>query len=156
MKFDWKQKLRVKYFQPNSNCTYLARKMWYLYSKGKLCKIIAKFLYLRIWHKYGCCIYPSAKVERGFLIVHPVGIVIGNCKIGEDFRIFQNCTIGRRYSNEQVLDPIIGNRVTLCCGSNILGGVSISDDVLIGAQSLVNRSIFSKGTYVGIPVHKLK
>ena len=28
------KKFRIKYFQPNTNCTYLARKMWYLYSRG--------------------------------------------------------------------------------------------------------------------------
>ena len=28
------RRIRVKYFQPNTNCMYLARKMWYLYSRG--------------------------------------------------------------------------------------------------------------------------
>lgn len=27
------QKLRVKYLRPDTNCTYLARKMWYLYGR---------------------------------------------------------------------------------------------------------------------------
>ena len=28
------QKLRIRYFQPNTNCILLARKMWYFYSRG--------------------------------------------------------------------------------------------------------------------------
>ena len=27
-------RFRIKYFQPNTNCMYLARKMWYLYQSG--------------------------------------------------------------------------------------------------------------------------
>lgn len=38
-------RIRIKYFQPNTNCMYLARKMWYYYTKssggGKpyICKV---------------------------------------------------------------------------------------------------------------------
>ena len=28
------QKFRFKYLTPNTNCVYLARKMWYLYDRG--------------------------------------------------------------------------------------------------------------------------
>ena len=27
-------KIRIRYFQPNTNCVLLARKMWYFYSRG--------------------------------------------------------------------------------------------------------------------------
>lgn len=100
-------RLRVKYVQPNTNCTYMCRKMWYLYSKGGVCRLRAKMIYLRILYKYGCCIFPSAKVDRGFWIEHPVGIVIGNCTIGKEFTIHQNTTIGvkHRYDDSKGLIP---------------------------------------------------
>ena len=28
------QRIRIKYFTPNTNAIYLCRKMWYLYSRG--------------------------------------------------------------------------------------------------------------------------
>jgi acetyltransferase-like isoleucine patch superfamily enzyme len=34
--------------------------------------------------------------------------------------------------------------------------VIIGDDVIIGAQSLVNRDCIEPGTYVGVPVRKIK
>lgn len=28
------QRLRIKYVQPNTNCMYMARKMWYFHQRG--------------------------------------------------------------------------------------------------------------------------
>lgn len=81
-------RIRTKYFQPNTNCIFMARKMWYLYGKGGISRLRAKWLYLRILKKYGCIIFPNAVVGKGFHICHPVGIVIGTCTIGNDFMIY--------------------------------------------------------------------
>lgn len=159
---DWKlsplSKFRLKYFSPNTNCMYLCRKMWYLHQKGGLASLVSKFYYNRIMHKYGCCIYSNATVGRGFSIVHPVGIVIGKAEIGENFTIYQNCTVGVRRENDESkgLTPKIGNNVKLCSNSLIIGNVTIADDVTIGAQSLVINSIDEAGVYVGSPVKKVK
>ena len=151
-------RIRIKYFQPNTNCTYLARKMWFYYSRGKAGKIYAKFLYLRIFRKYGCCIFPSANVESGFYIEHPVGIVIGNCKIGKNFTIHQNTTIGVRhkYDDSKGLIPIIGDNVNLCTNAMILGNVNVCDGCKIGAGAIVLNSLVEPGTYVGSPAYKVK
>ena len=147
-------KIRIKYFQPNTNCVYLARKMWYLYSKRKISKMRAKFLYLKIIHRYGCVIYPSANVGKGFHITHPVGIVIGDCNIGDNFMIYQNCSVGTRHYKDA--PPHIGNKVMLCSNSLILGNVKVSDGVTIGASSLVINDINEPGVYAGNPLVKLK
>lgn len=39
------QKIRIRYFQPNTNCMLMARKMWYLYSKGGTEVIGKNYLY---------------------------------------------------------------------------------------------------------------
>lgn len=148
------QRLRITYFQPNTNCIYLARKMWYLNSRGRIAKIRAKLLYLKIIRKYGCIIYPNAQVGKGFHITHPTGIVIGNCKIGTDFMIYQNCTVGNKKPGDST--PEIGNHVELCTNSLILGHVRIEDDVLIGANSLVIKDITESGVYVGNPIKKIR
>ena len=38
--------IRTKYFQPNTNCMYLARKMWYLFEKGGISRIRSKLIFL--------------------------------------------------------------------------------------------------------------
>ena len=146
------EKVRNKYITPNTNCIFLSRKMWYYYEKGTFGKIISKILYLKIIRRYGCIIYPSAKVGKGFHIAHPVGIVLGECEIGENFKIYQNCTIGTKYAGSG--SPKIGNNVRLCSGSEILGNVTICDNVIIGAHSLVLKDISEPGTYAGSPVSR--
>lgn len=147
-------RIRIKYFQPNTNCIYLARKMWYYHAKGGIWRVMAKFIYLKISHKYGCIIYPTAQVGKGFHITHPVGIVIGDCHVGENFMIYQNCTVGTRKYRDQ--PPEIGNNVMLCSNSLILGNISIADHVVIGASSLVIHEITEPGLYVGNPLRKVK
>lgn len=150
-------KIRIKYFQPNTNCMYLARKMWFKYTLGGIQRIQSKLIYLKILHKFGCIIYANITVGKGFYIAHPVGIVMGRCTVGENFTIYQNTTIGVSHPGDEAKGffPHIGNNVRLSSGSCILGNVNICDDVLIGAQSLVIKSINEAGTYVGCPVRKL-
>ena len=148
------QKIRIRYFQPNTNCMLMARKMWFLYSRGRINRFIAKLLYLKISRRYGCILYPSAIIGKGFHITHPVGIVLGDCIAGDNFMIYQNCSVGtRRYKDEPVK---IGNHVMLCSNSLILGNVSITNDVVIGAASLVMENIETPGLYAGNPIRKLK
>jgi serine O-acetyltransferase len=115
------------------------------------------FLYLKILRKYGCVIYPNITVGRGFFITHPVGIVLGKCSIGENFMLYNNCTIGvRRYGEESShLSPTIGNNVTLYTGSMILGEVNVNNSVTIGAHSIVLTDLTTPGTYVGTPASSL-
>ena len=150
-------RLRIKYLQPNTNCVYLCRKMWFLYSRGKLGKIRAKFLYLKILRKFGCIIYPSAIVDEGFHVAHPVGIVIGDCQIGKNFTIFQGCTIGtgNPNPNDGRVSPIIGDNVNLAANSVVVGGVTIADNCIIGASTTVVRDLSVSGTYVGSPARLL-
>ena len=148
------QKIRIKYFQPNTNCILLSRKMWYYYQKGGVYRFISKLLYLKISRRYGCIIFPTAQISRGFHITHPTGIVIGNCKVGENFMVFQNCCIrGKKPGDDW---PSIGNNVQLCSGSIIIGNIKIDDNVIIGAMSLVIKDINEPGTYAGNPLKKIK
>lgn len=148
------QKIRIRYFQPNTNCMLMARKMWWLNSKGGFFKLFSKILYLKIIHRYGCVIFPTAIVKKGFYITHPTGIVLGNCRAGENFVIYQNCTIGGKLPGDDW--PEIGNNVHLGTNSVLLGHIEIADNVYIGACSLVIKSITEEGTYGGNPIRKLK
>ena len=60
-----------------------------------------------------------------------------------------NC-IGNNGLTEAV--PHIGNRVDIGYGAVIIGDVEIADDVKIGANAVVNKSILEPGcTVVGVP-----
>jgi serine O-acetyltransferase len=56
-----------------------------------------------------------------------------------------------------VESPIIGNNVYIGPGSKLFGDITIADNVKIGANSVVNKSILQNGaTAVGIPAKIIK
>lgn len=83
----------------------------------------------------------GADIGEGFTVVHNVGIVITkNVKIGKNFTVRQNCTIGTDYKTN---DPIVlGDNVDMGAGSCIIAsGITIGDNVTIGAMAFVNKDI---------------
>ena len=93
-------------------------------------------------------LYYSAAIDEGLKINHGFGSVIGaRCRIGRNFTIHQNCTIGDKNGGR----PIIGNNVTMYAGSMILGDVTIGDNSIIGANSVVIKSCPPDSILVGTP-----
>ncbi|MEL0651231.1 serine acetyltransferase [Algibacter sp. TI.3.09] len=101
------------------------------------------FLYLRrIKYKYGFDISYRTNIGKGLYIGHFGGVVIhGDTIIGSYCNISQGITIGvlNRGKNKGV--PKIGNSVFIGPNAVIVGGIVIENDVLIGANSLVNFDV---------------
>lgn len=81
--------------------------------------------------------------------------------IGDDFMSAGGLTLNSASHDPVTLQPFgtpitIGNRVW--CGQNvtILAGVTIGDDVVIGAGSVVTKSIPSNCIAVGVPARKIR
>ena len=52
---------------------------------------------------------------------------------------------------------MIGNRVDIGVGAKIIGGITIADDVKIGAGAVVTKSCSEIGaTLVGVPARKIR
>lgn len=96
---------------------------------------------------------------KGFKVPHPVGIVIGRCEIGRNFTILQGTTIGEKnigeYMNDHSCFPRIGDNVLLSANTSVLGGITISDNVTIGANAVVCHDILESSTYVGVLAKKI-
>ena len=91
---------------------------------------------LRIWH-YGST------------------IISGDAKLGENCTFHGQACIGNDGSTAAA--PLIGNHVDIGIGAKLLGGITIADDVKIGAGAVVTRSCLEQGaTLVGIPASVLK
>lgn len=108
------------------------------------CKKI--FLLNKMMH--GCDIFYEVELPSIFLLVHPVGTVLGRGKYQDYLLVYQRCGIG---SNHDVY-PRLGRHVTLRPGSSILGDSQIDDNVTIAAESLViDQAISSDTVYFGSP-----
>ena len=83
-----------------------------------------------------------------FLLVHPIGTVLGRAKYSNFFVAYQKCTVG--VSNNQ--HPAFGKFVTLRPGSFVLGKSIIGDNSEISAGSiLIDKSIKKNSLYIGNP-----
>ena len=82
---------------------------------------------------------------------HPLGIVIGKgVSIGNGCRIYQNVTIGLKNETDTQY-PKIGNNVTIYANSIIIGDIVIGDNTIIGASTVVTKSIPPNSIVAGNP-----
>ncbi len=96
----------------------------------------------------GCVIGAKASFGHGLVIMHPVGVVI-NSKVvgGENIVLESGVVIG----DEKGKAPILGNNIFIGAGAKIVGGITIGDNVKIGANAVVVKDVPSNVTVVGIP-----
>jgi serine O-acetyltransferase len=99
----------------------------------------------------GIWISPVAEIGPGFYIAHFGGVILGPCKIGENCNLGHGVTVGKSGRGARAGNPKIGDRVNLAAGARVLGDVVIGDDVLVGANSVVNRSLPPRAVAVGVP-----
>lgn len=94
-------------------------------------------------------------IGGGLFIQHGFATVIAAKKVGEHCHVNQQVTIG--YNGDEA--PIVGNNVLVTCGAKIIGGVTVGDNVKIGANAVVVKDVPSNVTVVGVPariVNKVK
>lgn len=104
------------------------------------------FLLNKLLH--GCDIFYEVNLPSIFLLVHPVGTVLGRGTYQDYFICYQRCGIG---SNHDIY-PSLGRHVTLRPGSAILGSSQIGDNVTIATESLViDHNIPANTNYFGNP-----
>ena len=114
--------------------------------------IVYRWMYRRCRNHYGIEVPYSARIGRRVVIEHQSGIVIhGNSEIGDDCIIRQGCTLGNKSLDRPLDAPKLGKRVNVGAGAKILGAVTVGDDAIIGANSVVLKDVPAGFIAVGIP-----
>jgi serine O-acetyltransferase len=91
----------------------------------------------------GMEMHSGARVGRRAFIDHGFGVVVGeSCVIGDDVTLYHHVTLGSRGWWHDAppgarRHPVIGDRVRVGTGASVLGPVTVGDDLLIRAHSLV-------------------
>ncbi len=96
----------------------------------------------------------TVKLGRRVRIWHHGGMVLGARAIGDDVHIRHNTTLGVLSRANPSGKPIIGNRVDIGVGACILGPVTVGDDCVIGANSVVIRHVPSGSVVMGVPARQ--
>jgi serine O-acetyltransferase len=105
----------------------------------------------------GVEIHPSAKIGTGFFIDHGMGVVIGEtAEIGDYVTLFQGVTLGGTGKERGKRHPTLGSHVVVGAGAKILGGITIGDNVKIGANSVVLKNVAANSTVIGVPGRVIK
>ena len=105
----------------------------------------------------GIEIHPAAKIGSGFFIDHGMGVVIGEtAEIGNYVTLFQGVTLGGTGKERGKRHPTLGDHVVVGAGAKILGGIRIGDNVKIGANSVVLKSVPPNSTVIGVPGRVIK
>lgn len=77
-------------------------------------------------------------------------MTLGARSIGDDVHIRQNTTLGL-VERHDMGKPVIGDRVDIGAGACVLGGVTVGDDCVIGANSVVVKDLPHGTVAFGVP-----
>ena len=134
------------------------------YDRKKLHKCLKynvgfRFLYYwrrkKLWRletQTGIEIPPSVSIGEGLMLLHPYNITINSqAVIGDNCVLLKGCTIGNVKDGKYIGTPVIGNNVYIGLNASVVGGIEIGDDVLIAANSFVNRNVPSHSLVFGNP-----
>ena len=77
-------------------------------------------------------------------------------EIGDFVTLFQGVTLGGTGKERGKRHPTVGNHVVVGAGAKILGAIRIGDNVKIGANSVVLKSVPPHSTVIGVPARIIK
>lgn len=116
-------------------------------------------------------IHPSAVISPS-VIIRKGTVIMANCVINAGSIIGEGCIINTASTIDHdciIHDYVhispgvhiagtveIKERTWIGIGSSIKNNIKICEDCIFGAGSVVIKDIFNSGTYVGIPVKKIK
>lgn len=119
---------------------------WYFRKKNKLGSKLGFFI-------PAGCFGPDLKISHyGSIIVNP------HSRIGSGCTIHGNCCLGNKKESDVRNDsPIIGNNVNIGQNAQIIGNITLEDNIIIGAGAVVTKTFDKDGvTLVGVPARILK
>ena len=123
---------------------------WHLFFLARFVSNIARF-----WT--GIEIHPGAKIGRGLLIDHGMGVVIGEtAEIGDDCQIYHGVTLGGRGTEHKKRHPTLENGVMIGAGAKCLGNITIGEGAKVGANAVVLEDVAPHTTVVGLPARPTK
>jgi acetyltransferase-like isoleucine patch superfamily enzyme len=115
--------------------------------------------------KEGVFVGPFVEIQNDVVVgentrIQSHSFICSNVTIGSDCFIghgvmFTNDKFYNRELSKNFLPTVLGNKVYVGSNSTLLP-VTICDDVVIGAGSVVTKDITESGTYVGNPARKLE
>lgn len=132
-----------------------------LYRIGRWCylhhvPLVPMIMKALIYLVFNCIVPYTADIGKESKLAYGgMSVVIhSRTKIGERVIIGQNTTIGRSLDPEGI--PMIGNDVYISAGARIIGNISVGNNVIIGANSVVCKNVPDNCIVAGVPSRILR
>jgi serine O-acetyltransferase len=119
---------------------FLVRKLWPL-----IYRILFKFIQTITGIELPC----ETMVGRNFVIDHFGGIIVSGYAFGDNCRIRNSFVLDLRRV-EQRFAAVIGNNVAIGTGPQRLGGITIDDNSIIGANAVVFDDVPENSMALGV------
>ena len=117
------------------------------YNRFMFSRQIALYYKYKLVSKRGCDISYTAQIGKNVCFPHAIGVIIGN-----NVKIWQQVTFGSHGKLGEKLEyPIVKDNVKIFAGAKIIGGLTIGEDSMIGASSLINKDVPANSVAYGIP-----
>ena len=116
-------------------------------------KIIGRRIIKLVYPPLNTLYIEAKEIGGGLFIQHGFSTMISAEKIGENFWINQQVTLGYK---DNTRAPIIGDNVTVTCGAKILGSITIGSNVTVGANAVVVKDVTDNVVVGGIPAKVIK
>ena len=143
----------------NPRIKFIRNLRFYEYWSNKSGNVINKMITLYYYYKHkklsyklGYTIYKN-NFGKGLFLGHYGTLVVNkDARIGENCRIHVSVNIGGYNGGV----PVIGNNVYIGPGAKIFGPITIGDNVIIGANAVVNKSFPDNVIVAGVPAKIIK
>jgi serine O-acetyltransferase len=100
----------------------------------------------------GISLPPECQIGEGLYIGHFGTIIVSSLAvIGKNCNLSQGVTLGVSGRGDRRGAPIIGNRVYIAANAVVAGKITIGDDVVIGACTVVTTSVPPRTVVAGNP-----
>jgi len=117
----------------------------------KLCSAAYKMMFKLVQVVAGIELPCEVELGRGLTIDHFGGIVVsGYARFGDNCRIRSGVCVGLSRVDDPCA-PVIGNNVDIGAGAKVLGRITVGDNVIIGANAVVTKSVPPNSIASGIP-----
>jgi serine O-acetyltransferase len=115
---------------------------------------VARLLFLLNYMAFGVELHPGVEAGPGLLVPHPVGAGFGaGSKLGRNVQMYKGAGLGTAGHMDPNLDgfPTVEDDCILFDGAYAFGPITIGRGAIIGANSVVMRSVPPGGIMIGNP-----
>ena len=107
---------------------------------------------------FGIEVPPRLPIGLGLVLMHTQGTVLGAATIGTNVTLYHQITLGARdldFAYTMSLRPIVEDGVIIGAGAKVLGGLTLGQGCIVGANAVVLADVPARHIAVGIPARNL-